>query len=234
MEQFRAGLAVEPDNPQLHYDLGLALKLKDNPVAAIPEFKRAETLDPKLPDPPYTLGVLYMQLGRFADAQGEFERAITLRQDHGEAWAMLGNVYKETGQMQKAADALRRAIALLPNQPSPHISLAAILSQQGDRAGAVAERKKAADLSRIAVSRQRADFALDTGRALLKKGQVADAVAQLQTAVDADPSYADAHSALADGLERQGKTADAALERQKAKGLAPSPNTRSDGAGALP
>ena len=28
IEQFRAGLAVEPDNPQLHYDLGLAFKLE--------------------------------------------------------------------------------------------------------------------------------------------------------------------------------------------------------------
>ena len=55
---------------------------------------------------------------------------------------MLGNVYKETGEMQKATDALRRAIELLPNQPSPHISLAAILSQQGDRAGAAGGAKE--------------------------------------------------------------------------------------------
>lgn len=54
MEQFRAGLAIEPDNPQLHYDLGLALKLKDNPAAAVPEFKQAAALDPNLLDLPYT------------------------------------------------------------------------------------------------------------------------------------------------------------------------------------
>ena len=93
MEQFRAGLAVEPDNPQLHYDLGLALKLKDNPDAAIPEFKQAETLDPKLPDPPYTLGVLYMQLGRFAEAQmriGESDCATAgQRRGLGDAWKCL-------------------------------------------------------------------------------------------------------------------------------------------------
>lgn len=219
IEQFRAGLAIEPNNSQLHYDLGLAFKLKDDTSAAIPEFKHAEDLDQKLPDPPYTLGVLYMQLGRFAEAQEELERATVLRPENGEAWAILGNVYKETSQFQKATDALRRAMELMPNQPSPHISLAAILSQQGDHAGALAERKKAAELSRIAVSRQRANFALDSGRALLKKGQVAEAVAQLQSAVDADPNYSDAHSALADALERQGQSAAAALERQKAQKL---------------
>jgi protein O-GlcNAc transferase len=228
MEQFRAGLAIEPDNPQLHYDLGLALKLKDDPAESAAELERAEKLDPNLPDPPYTLGVLYMQLGRFAEARVELEKATALRPDNADAWAILGNVYKETGEPQKGVAALRRAIELLPNQPSPHISLAAILIQLGDTAGAAAERKKAADLSRIAVSRQRANFALDSGRTLLKRGQVAEALVQLQTAVDADPNYAEAHFALADALDRQGRSADAALERQKAEKLAKTSRTPGD------
>ena len=234
MEQFRAGLIVEPDNPQLRYDLGLALKLKDSPTEAAAELEQAEKLDPKLPDPPYTLGVLFMQLGRFAEARVELEKATALRPDNGDAWAILGNVYKETDEPQKGVAALRRAIELLPNQPSPHISLAAILIQLGDTAGAVAERKKAADLSRIAVSRQRADFALDSGRTLLKRGQVAEALVQLQSAVDADPNYAEAHFALADALDRQGRSGDAALERQKAQKLANIPRTQSDVAPSHP
>jgi len=225
IEQFRAGVVIEPENPQLHYDLGLALKLKDDPAASAVELERAEKLDPNLPDPPYTLGVLYMQLGRFAEARGELEKATALRPDNADAWAILGNVYKETNEPQKGVAALRRAIELLPNQPSPHISLAAILIQLGDTAGAAAERKQAADLSRIAVSRQRANFALDSGRTLLKRGQVAEALVQLQSAVDADPSYAEAYFALADALDRQGRSADAALERQKAESLAKSPRT---------
>jgi protein O-GlcNAc transferase len=234
MEQFRAGLVVEPNNPQLHYDLGLALKLKDDPTEAASELEQAERLDPKLPDSPYTLGVLYMQLGRFSEAQVELEKATALRPDNGDAWAILGNVCKETGDPQRAAAALRRAIELLPNQPSPHISLAAVLIQQGDPAGAVAERKKAADLSRIAVSRQRANFALDSGRTLLKRGQIADAVVQLQSAVDADPNYAEAHFALADALDRQGRSADAALERQKAQKLIEAARTPGDAAPTHP
>jgi Flp pilus assembly protein TadD len=179
----------------------------------------AEKLAPQLPDPPYTLGVLYMQLGKFADSQTELERATSLRGDNGDAWALLGNIYKQSDQPQKAVDALHRAIQLMPNQPSPHITLASILSEQGDHAGAVAERKKAAELSRAAVSRQRANFALDSGRALLSRGQVADAIVQLEAAVNADPTYAEAHLALANALTQQGRSADAALERQKAQQL---------------
>ena len=98
-------------------------------------------------------------------------------------------------------------------------TLASVLSQQGKTAEAAAERKLAADLSRLAVSRQRATFALDNGNLLLKRGQIAEAVAQFQTAISADPAFAPPHRALADALTRQGKAAEAALERQKAEGL---------------
>jgi protein O-GlcNAc transferase len=122
----------------------------------------------------------------------------------------------------------------MPNQPSPHISLAAILIQEGDSAGAAAERKTAADLSRIAVSRQRANFALDSGKALLKRGQVAEALIQFQMAIEADPNYAEAHSVLADALDRQGRSAAAALERQKAQKLIDHPVTSAEGAPVHP
>jgi protein O-GlcNAc transferase len=225
IEQFRAGLAVEPDNAQLHYDLGLAFKLKDNVPSAVQEFEQAAKLDPALPDPPYTLGVLYMQLGRFPEAQSELEKATALRPDYGDAWAMLGNVYKQTDEPEKAVTALRRAIELLPDQPSPHITLATILIRQGDNAGAAAERKKAADLSRVAVSRQRANFALDSGRLLLQRRQLSEATAQLQAAIAADPNYAEAHAALADAFALQGRIADAAVERQQAQKLTQAQST---------
>jgi Flp pilus assembly protein TadD len=132
---------------------------------------------------------------------------------------MLGNVYKQNDQPDKALAALHRAIQLMPNQPSPHITLASILVRQGDTAGAAAERKIAADLSRVAVSRQHANFSLDSGRALLQRGQLTEAVTQLQAAIAADPTYAEPHIVLADAYTRQGRTADAAIERQQAQKL---------------
>lgn len=223
MTEFRAGLVLPhegaPLSANLHYDLGLALKLKDKVPEAIAEFKRAAALDPSLPDPPYTLGILYMQTGRFEDAANQMERAVAARPENGEAWSMLGNIYKQMEQPEKAVVALRRAIPLLPGQPSPHITLAALLAQQGDREGAAAERKIGAELSRVAVSRQKAEFALKSGRALLREGKVAESVAQLRAAVAADPGYVAAHRALGEALLKQGNAAEAALERQKSEAL---------------
>ena len=220
IEQFRAGLAVDPENVQLHYDLGLAYKFKDDIPAAAEELKYAAELDPQLPDPHYTLGVLEMQRGDFVAARVQLEQTVALQPANGDAWSLLGSVDKQAGDNGKAAEALRHAIGLLPLQPSPHITLAAILSEQGDKDAALAERRIAAQLTREAASQQQSRFALESGQALLARGQVNDAIVQLKAAVAATPALREAHLTLAEALTRAGRTADALEERQKAEALA--------------
>ena len=219
IEQFKAGLAMEPDNAHLHYDLGLAYKLKDNLADAVSEFGRSAALDATLPDPAYTLGIIYMQQGKYPEAIANLKRAIALRPENGDAWALLGSVLKDSGDAIAAADALRHAIVLQPDQPSLHIQLATLESQAGHSAEAATERKTAADLSRAAMSHQRAEFALKSGRTLLEQNKLDDAVFQLTTAAHAEPSLAEPHRLLAEAYMRQGKAADAALERQQAEAL---------------
>ena len=229
IEQFRAGLALDGNNPQVHYDLGLALKLKDDLAGAVPEFTEAARLDPQLPDPPFTLGIILMQQGQFAEAGKQFQRAVELRPQNGAAWEMLGDVQKElAASAEDAAQAqlreeamvsLRHAIELEPEQPSPHVTLAAILVQRGDLSTAAAERKRAAELSRVAVNRQKGEFALKSGRALLASGKVTDALTQMQAAVAADPDNREAHLGLAQVFTQQGRPVEAARERALAGGL---------------
>jgi tetratricopeptide (TPR) repeat protein len=68
---------------------------------------------------------------------------------------------------------------------------------------AAAERKTAADLTRVAVNHQRATFATNSGNTLLEKGQIADAITRYQEALSNDPKFADAHRQLALALDRQ-------------------------------
>jgi len=82
----------------------------------------------------------------------------------------------------------------------------------------------------VAGGKQRAQFALDSGRALLARGQFNEAIIQLQTAVTAEPELLDAHVALADALSRAGRNSEALGERQKAETLVkqqPSPGNAS-------
>ncbi len=101
--------------------------------------------------------------------------------------------------------------------------LAAILSSKGDKQGALAERKTAADLSRSAMKKQRAGFALQSGRALLQQGDLPGAITQFNDAVAAEPDLKEAHLLLAEALQKQGRPADALAERQKAEHLPATP-----------
>src|SRR5258708_25453166 len=217
--EFRAGLKLAPDAYELHYDLGLALKLKDDFAAATAELESAARLNPSSPDPPYTLGVLEMQRGHFDDAVEQLKIAVRLRPENGDAWAILGSIYKQQNKLVEASDAVQKAIVAMPDQPGPHSTLAGILAQQGRTAEAAAERKKAADLTRIAVNRQRPNFSANTGSMLLLKNQITYAIDRYQEAVSSDPTYVEAHRGLATALERAGRTAEAEAERQKAAQL---------------
>jgi protein O-GlcNAc transferase len=219
IREFRAGLTITPDNPQLHYNLGLAYKLKDDPPNAVKELEEASRLDPQSPDAPYTLGILYMQAGRFDDAVKNLTMSLNRRPGNGDGWAILGSVYRQQGKNGDAANALRKAIELLPNQPGPHITLASVLQEEGKKDEAAVERKKAADLTRVAVNRQRAQFATNAANTYLEKGQIADAVTHYQDAISSDPTFAEAHRQLAVAYEREGRNADAANERAAAAKL---------------
>lgn len=221
--QSRAALKFSPNASQLHYNLGLAFKMEDNAVDAIPEFEAAEKLDPSASEPPYALGMLYMQAGRYAEAERELNTSLKLQPANGDGWATLGSVYNHLDKLPEAVSALQEAIKQLPEQPDPHLTLAAVLVKQNQSAEAAAERKKAADLMRTNMNRQRAEVACNSGNSLLKSGKVDDAIAEFRTSLSYDPSYRAAHSGLANALQQKGETTEAAAERQKAEALEKKP-----------
>ena len=223
VSQLQEALKLSPDSPQLHYNLGVAFKMKDDASDAIPEFEAAEKLDPAEPESPYALGLLYLQAGRYEDAARELNASLKLRPENGDGWATLGSVYNHLGKLTEAASALQEAIRQLPDQPDPHLTLAAVLAKQNQSAQATAERKKAADLMRANMDRQRAEVACHSGTSLLKDGKLDDAIVEFRNALSYDQNYAEAHLGLADALQRQGKLVEAAQERQKAQASAKKP-----------
>lgn len=217
--QLRTALKLSPDAPQLHYNLGYALKLQDDAVGAIPELEAAEKLNPDGPEAPYLLGVLYMQVGRYAEAERELNTALRLKPQNGDGWATLGSVYSKLDKLPEAVTALQEAIRQSPLQADPHLTLAAVLARQNQPDAATAERRKAADLMRAHMNAQRAEVSTHSGDSLLQSGKVDDAIADFNEALSFDPNYVEAHEGLAKALERQGKTVEAASERQKAAAL---------------
>lgn len=215
VEHFKSALVVSPDNAQLHYDLGLAYKLKDKLPDAVAVLRKAQDEDSSLSDAPYTLGILFMQSGQFAEAQGELQKATVLMPTSGDAWSELADVEKSLNDFDHAIEDYKRAIRLRPDDAGNHINLAAILAQQGKHSEALAERKLAAALTSTLVNTQKATFAVGSAKTLLQQGKIDEAISQLRSALVAQPDNAEAHIVMAEALNRQGRSADAALELQQ-------------------
>ncbi len=206
----------------LHYNLGLALKLKDDLSAAIVELQKAAQLDPKQADVHYTLGVIFWQQGDFAHAADELQAAIKARPDYAEAHYTLGTVLKQQGKLPEAAEALREAIRLQPDFAGAHTTLAAVLRQLGDTEGAASESKSGAEIAKEANALQAATFSTNSGRRLLNTGDLDGAISQFRSAIQQVPTYAPAHFYLGQALVSKGLTKEAGYEFQKATDLEPS------------
>ena len=215
--ELHRALKLAPDAPQLHYDLGLALKMQDDAAGAIPELEAAQRLDPSAAEAPYLLGVLYMQTGRYEDAAREMNVSLKLRAENGDGWATLGSVYDKLNRLPEATSALREAIRQLPGQPDPHLTLAAVLAKQNQPGEATAERRKAAELMRNNMNRQRAEVATNAGNSALRNNDLEGSITQFRDALSYDANYSEAHLGLAAAMDRQGNTAEAAVERQRAE-----------------
>jgi len=101
--EFEAALKRAPQDATLHYDLGLALKLKDMLTEAIGEFRKAAELNPQQADVRYTLGVTLWQQGDFPAAVAELQAAVRLKPDYAEAYYTLGTVLRQQGKLPEAA-----------------------------------------------------------------------------------------------------------------------------------
>jgi protein O-GlcNAc transferase len=215
--ELKTGLRLDPHSQQMHYDLGVAYKLQDDAVSAIPELETAEKLNPSGYEAAFVLGQLYMQVARYPDAAQQLEASLKLHPKNGDGWAMLGSVYNKLDRLPEAVTALREAIRQLPDQADSHLILATVLMKQKQPDAAAEERKVGAELMRNHMNLQRAEVATNSGKSLLAGGKVDDAIVQFRDALAFDPNYVDAHLGLADALEKQGKTIEAAAERAEAK-----------------
>jgi Flp pilus assembly protein TadD len=214
-------IARSPKSAEAHYNLGLALKQKDDFAGAETSLRRAVELDPALPDPPYTLGVVLWQTGRLDEAATAFREATARRPGYADAHFMLGTVLQQQGDAKGAEDAFRRAIQIAPDSAEAHLSLAQVLRRGNAAEAASAELREAERLRQKKADQQAATFAIDLGKRRLASHDLAGATESFREAVRLAPDDPQAHLHLARALETQGHKDEARTHREEAYRLAP-------------
>jgi tetratricopeptide (TPR) repeat protein len=205
-------VALQPDFPEAHNRLGVALMRKGQFRDAIEEFRTAVgQRGGKYPTALYNLGFVLQQQRENEKALEAYRAAIDANGgDYADAFYQIGSVLMETpGRAAEAADALRKAIEQNKGRdPEAHYRLGFALVQQKDYAGAEAAFREA-------VNQRGGDFAFahyNLGLLYQQTGRFEEAIKEFEAYLAQAPRDENRHRAentLRD-LRRQ-----AARERQR-------------------
>lgn len=176
---FSRALERYPDDPVMHYDLGVTLEEAGETRAAADHYRRAVEVRPTDARAHNNLGHLLAIAGREAEALAHFRRAVALEPGFAIAWNNLGNTLRATGRDGEALAAYRRAISIEPSPPEAMLNLAAALESLGRTDDAITQYR-----GYLASRPAEARAWQDLGVLLLRAGRAGSALDPLGTAVD--------------------------------------------------
>ena len=141
-------IEIDPGNSEAYEMLGLiSFWYEWDWKAAEQHCQRAVDLDPKNPEARYAYAHLLSNSGRHDRALAEIEKARELDTLSLRINAEEGQIYFFAKDYDKALDRLQKTIDLDPNFWLSHLLISRVYTEKGMHAEAVAEAKKAAELS---------------------------------------------------------------------------------------
>lgn len=206
IEHYLLALQREPDEPGVHFNLGLIYDRRGEWDAAIRHYTRAVELVPDLVRAHNNLGTALKATGRLQEALAHYRLAIEAQPDYVLAHKNLASLASGLGELDAAADHLATAAQLQPGDKQAHYAA-------GNALRAVARWDAAAQSYRraVAIDPGFAIAHLNLGVALEMQGAVDAALVAYRGALEARPQFAGAHFNVGRLLEDQGQI-DAAID----------------------
>jgi len=211
VKKYQQVLALEPDNPAVHFELGeIAFKLGEY-QSAISCLRKAIELDSCRPTFYNGLGVAYSCIGDLPAGARCFERALELDPDNAAAHNNLGISYRDQGREADAPDCYRKAIAANPKYTEAYINLGESLRRQLQLAAAADVYRKA---RAAGVDDPRIRFNLAV--VLHHMGNNPEATALFEEVAASSPRFPGIHNHLGLALARLGRLDEAIASYKKA------------------
>jgi Flp pilus assembly protein TadD len=140
-------LAQVPDLPEVHHNLGLAYKRKEDYERAGEEFRKAAELDPDFAEPHGALAVLLANAGHRDEAIVEAEQAVELDPENVEYLYNLAVLYKDSGKPREAEEAFLTLEEMVPDNPEIQYHMGTTLLGLGRMDEAVARLEKYVEMA---------------------------------------------------------------------------------------
>jgi tetratricopeptide (TPR) repeat protein len=207
----QAALALRPQTPVVHNNLGIALWKKGRLDEAIAEYREALRLKNDYPAAHNNLGVALNDKGDVDGAIAEYREAIRLKPNDAMPHCNLGVYLSDRGRLDEAIAEYREALRLKKDDPITHNNLGNALREKGLLDEAIAECREA-----IRLQKDYPNAHYNLGNALREKGRLDGAIAEYREALRLNKDFPRAHCNLGVVLTDKGRLDEAIAEYREA------------------
>jgi tetratricopeptide (TPR) repeat protein len=200
-------LARAPEQPTLHFLMGMALLNQNRAEDAITSYRQALVLKPDYLDAAKNLGSTLHRLGRLVEAIAVYEEARARHPGDAALLEQLGMTLEAQNDAERATGLYAQALALDPARFFARVNLGLLLARDNKLPDAVTHLRTAL------ATREHASVHLHLGNALRLLGRHAEAVAHLERAVALKPAQTLGLAYLAIAHQEAGMSAVADLDR---------------------
>jgi len=200
VSHFREALRMDPNYPDAHVSLGIALMEENKLDDAISHFHVALRIRPIFPRAHHHLGRALARQGRLEEAVSHLAQALKMRSDFVEAYNDLGNALVRLGHRDDAAILYLEALRIEPDNVKAHCNLAVVLLGQERADEAISHFLTALEI------KPDPQVHSNLGVALVRQGRLKEAVSHFSEALRLNPDAEEARHNLAFAQELLGKS----------------------------
>jgi len=111
---FRKALGMEPENPMLWLNLGIAQQHTGDYEEAIDSFHRALNIDETLSEAWLSMGLIYYEMEEFELCENCYRSAIMHDENNPKVWNNIGVLHFSRGILDEARSCFEAAVSLAP------------------------------------------------------------------------------------------------------------------------
>jgi uncharacterized protein (TIGR02466 family) len=120
---YKNALNLQPNMPDLQFNLGIALAHINKLDAAENAYRQALKLNPNFFEAYGNLGTVLQRQGKLDDAIASYQQGLKINPTDARAYFNLGTVLRDKGELQQALNSYKKAIELFANYTDAHNNL---------------------------------------------------------------------------------------------------------------
>ena len=196
-----------PNNAEVHYNIGKALRLMEKNDDAEAAYRRAIELKPAHILALSDYADLLRETGRNEQAIPIYQAALLLDDGHAQTYNSLGMALQSMGKLDLAIEAYTKMLARQPNSPVAHNNIGSIQQIQGQLEEAMQSFERALEIDTRYVGAH-----YNMGICLMNLGRLDESLESTARALQIDSNHLQAHTNMSAVLFGLGRN-DEAIER---------------------